>query len=113
MSDEQTITEPSSKLKENKTSTSPGYLEVVFIAFIAATAALYGYDHYFATKIVFVDMKGYLRGQKALLTAGEITEEQWKGGLDKLGQVFDNQPANQIIMLKEVVLRNGRELSIK
>lgn len=101
------------RLRSCKPTATPGYLEVVFIALIAAAAANYGYDHYFASKIVVMDMKGYLREQKALLVAGEITEEQWKAGLDKLGQVLDKQPANQIILLKEVVLKNGRELSIK
>ena len=101
------------RLRSCNPTATPGYLEVVFIALIAAAGAIYGYDHYFASKIVVMDMKGYLREQKALLVAGEITEEQWKAGLDKLGQVLDKQPANQIILLKEVVLKNGRELSIK
>ena len=104
---------PRGRLRSCNPTATPGYLEVVFIALIAAAGAIYGYDHYFASKIVVMDIKGYLREQKALLVAGEITEEQWKAGLDKLGQVLDKQPANQIILLKEVVLKNGRELSIK
>ncbi len=97
----------------NKLSSNPGYLEVLFIAHMVAMAALYGYDHFFADKIVALDIKGYLGEQKALLTAGKITEEQWKAGLDRLEQILQEQPANQMVILKDVVLKNGREITIK
>ena len=105
--------ETDSKKEGNRISSTPGYLEVLFIAHMVAMAALYGYDHFFADKVVALDIKGYLGEQKALLTAGKITEEQWKAGLDRLEQILHDQPANQMVILKDVVLKNGRELTIK
>ncbi|MCK5232708.1 MAG: hypothetical protein KAR13_20710, partial [Desulfobulbaceae bacterium] len=69
-----------------------------------------------AQKISVLDLKGYLRTQKALLTTGEITRQQWKAGLDSVEQALNREAAanpNHVIVLKEVVLRNGKEISIK
>jgi len=102
--------------ESDKSATSgPGYLEVIVIALIMAVVALAGYDRLFAQKIKVLDLKGYLRTQKALLTAGEITTEQWKGKLDTVEQILNDEATchrNHVIILKDVVLRNGEEIRI-
>lgn len=101
---------------EKNVSTGPGYLEVIVIALIMAAVAVIGYDRLVAQKISVLDLKGYLRTQKALLTTGEITRQQWKAGLDSVEQALNREAAanpNHVIVLKEVVLRNGKEISIK
>ncbi len=101
---------------EKALSTGPGYLEVIVIALLMAVVALAGYDRLFAQKIKVLDLKGYLRTQKALLTAGEITTEQWKGKLDTVEQILNDEAVrhrNHVIILKDVVLRNGKEIRIK
>ncbi len=104
--------------KENtkkSTTTGPGYFEVIVLALLVSCLALYGYDQYFAQKIKVVDLKGYLRTQSALLATGELTQEQWQAGLDKVEQVLNKETAdgNTIIVLKEVVLRNGKEIQLR
>ena len=96
-------------LVPGKQSVRPGYLEVVLIALVVAGVSLFAYDRWFAPRVVAFDLKGYLRTQQALLTSGEITESQWQQGLNRLEQVFREQPPNRTILLKEVVLKNGRE----
>ena len=91
----------------------PGYLEVVLIALVVAGINLFAYDRWFVPRVVAFDLKGYLRAQQALLTSGEITEAQWQQGLDRLEQVFREQPPNRMILLKEVVLKNGREPELR
>lgn len=94
----------------------PGYLEVIIIAIMMAAFVVMGYDRFFAHKIQVLDLKRYLRTQKALLAAGEITQQQWKVKLDNLEQVLDAAAAgnkNHVIVLKDVVLRNGDEINIK
>ena len=100
-------------LVPGKQSIRPGYLEVVLIALVVAGIALFVYDHWFVPKVVAFDLKGYLRAQQALLASGEITEAQWQQGLDRLEQVFRAQPPNRTILLKEVVLKNGREPELR
>ena len=100
-------------LVPGKQSVRPGYLEVVLIALVVAGVSLFAYDRWFAPRVVAFDLKGYLRTQQALLANGEITEAQWQQGLDRLEQVFRAQPPNHTILLKEVVLKNGREPELR
>ena len=100
-------------LVPGKQSVPPGYLEVLLIALVVAGITLFAYDRWFAPKVVAFDLKGYLRAQQALLASGEITEAQWQQGLERLEQVFRAQPPNRTILLKEVVLKNGREPELR
>ena len=100
-------------LVPGKQSVRPGYLEVLFIALAVAGVSLFAYDRWFVDRVVAFDLKGYLRTQQALLASGEITEAQWQQGLDRLEQVFREQPPNHTILLKEVVLKNGREPELR
>ena len=100
-------------LVPGKQAVRPGYLEVVLIALAVAGLAMFAYDRWFVPQVVAFDLKGYLRAQQALLTSGEITEAQWQQGLDRLELVFRAQPPNRTILLKEVVLKNGREPELR
>ena len=104
-----------SEQRKPEQSGGPGYLEVIVISLIMAALAVVGYDRMYAQKIKVLDLKGYLRTQKALLVAGEINEDQWKASLDKLEHVLNREAVdpNHVILLKEVVLKNGDEISIK
>ena len=104
------------KAERKNSKLTPSYIEVIFIVLIVVSGAIYGYDQYFAQKVKVVDIGGYLRQQKALLAAGEITGEDLKAGLDKIDRLVSQeaeQYKNHIIILKEVVLKNGNELKIK
>ena len=94
-------------------SVKPGYLEMLLIALAVAGVSLFFYDRWFVPRVVAFDLKGYLRTQQALLASGEITEAQWQQGLDQLELVFRAQPSNRTILLKEVVLKNGREPELR
>ena len=102
---------------DKKVTANPGYLESIAIALITAviTATLITgiYDRRFSQKIRVVDLKGYIKTQKALLLAGERNEKQWKTSLDTLENTLNSEPTNHVIILKDVVLRNGDEISIK
>ena len=100
-------------LVPGKQSVRPGYLEVVLIALVVAGVSLFTYDRWFVDRVVAFDLKGYLRTQQALLANGEITEAQWQQRLDRLEQVFRELPPNRTILLKEVVLKNGREPELR
>ncbi|MGB3222835.1 MAG: hypothetical protein WBB23_08535 [Desulforhopalus sp.] len=109
------MSEEKSRQPEKTVSTGPGYFEVIILALILSAATVMGYDRMFAQKVKVLDLKGYLRTQKALLAAGEITEQQWTMKLDTVEQILNNEAAshpNQIIVLKDVVLRNGDEIRI-
>ncbi len=94
----------------------PGYMEVIAISLIIIAAAFWSYDRYFAQKIKIVDMSGYFRQQKALMAAGELTEEDFRASLSRIDSIISQDAElnkNQIYILKEVVLKNGEELPIR
>jgi len=97
-------------MKESKPET-PGYLEVFLIAAVVTFTAVSGYDLFLARKVKTFDLQGYLRGQKALLQAGEITDEQLQANLDRIERMLDAENSNHVVVLKDVVLRNGDEIS--
>ena len=110
------MSENEGKADRKTSKLTPSYIEVILIVLIVVSGAIYGYDRYFAQKFMVVDIGGYLRQQKALLAAGEITGDDLKAGLDKIDRLVSQQAdqhKNHIIILKEVVLKNGKELSIK
>jgi len=103
------------KPPRNGKAFGPGYIEVMVIALIVVAGALYGYDQYFAQKIMVVDLKGYVRRENAMLAAGEITKEQWQAGLDEVDKIIAIEAAknlNRVILLKDAVLKNGEEFHV-
>ena len=82
-------------------------------AFITVIAITFIYHYRFAQEIKVVDLKGYIRNQAALLSAGEISKAQWQENLDVMEKRLQNEPANHVILLKEVVLKNAEEHYIK
>lgn len=103
------------RIQGTRAPVMPGYIEVVTIAALVVAGGLFVYDRYYATKITVIDLQGYVREQKALINSGAITEEQWRDSLDRLDQTMKTLPANQAIISKDVVLKNGNfyEITIK
>jgi hypothetical protein len=100
---------------EKISSTHPGYLEVIGIACVIALGVAWGYDQLLAQKVLTFDLKGYLREQTALIKAGEMTEEQFKTNLDRTEAILNlrAENSNHVVLLKDVVVRNGNEISPK
>ena len=94
-----------------KPKTAPGYLEIVLITIFIVLGAIWGYDHFLAQKVLTFDLKGYLRQQTALIKAGEMTDEQFKTNLDRVEALLNAEKNNHVILLKDVVVRNGDEIS--
>ncbi|MDK9707634.1 MAG: hypothetical protein OEL83_11355 [Desulforhopalus sp.] len=93
--------------------TTPGYLEIIVITILIVGGAIWGYDHFLAQKILTFDLSGYLREQTALIKAGEMTEEQFKSNLDRTEALLSAKAdkSRHVILLKDVVMRNGNEIS--
>ena len=102
-------------MTEEKPKATPGYVEIIVITILIVGTALWGYDQFLAQKVLTFDLKGYLREQTALIKAGEMTEEQFKSNLDRTEAILnaEAEKSNHVILLKDVVVRNGNEISPK
>jgi hypothetical protein len=94
--------------------TGPGYLLTIIISLIVSiitvitTVAIY--DQRYAQKVVVMDLKGFIRQQRDRMVAGKLDEEQFRKSLDTMEAVLLAVPTNHTVIMKEVVLRNGREI---
>ena len=104
-------------MKNQNVNSCPGYWAVTAIALVTAVitsaAVTFIYHSRLAQQIKVVDLKGYMMNQKVLLSTGEIDEAQWLNNLNAFEERLQNEPANHVVLLKEVVLRNGEELHVQ
>ncbi|MEW6291033.1 MAG: hypothetical protein AB1545_14395 [Thermodesulfobacteriota bacterium] len=80
------------------------------VSFATAVGVVAFYDQRYAQKIVTLDLQGYIRAQRDKAVAGEISDEELRKNIDAMESVLLAQPPNHIVLLKEVVLRNAREI---
>ena len=81
----------------------------VFLSVAAMTGILAAYDNYFAQKIVALDVKGYIAGQRDLYLNGKITDAELKESFDRLEKVKERVPKNRVIILGDVLVRKNVE----
>jgi hypothetical protein len=89
-----------------------GYLDVIVITLIIALLTVFVYDRFFATRVVMVDLTGFVREQKELLARGKIDQAEVSANLARLQTYIKNQPKNLMVITKAVVLANGREIPL-
>ena len=87
-----------------------GYLDVIWIALIAAFLSIAAYDRFIASKVVTVDLTGFVKEQKELLARGKIRETDVTDGLDQFWKFLQHQPKNLTVVNKDAVLANGKEI---
>ena len=101
--------EPTAINKQN-----PGFLFFVCIALLVSIVASIGvvavYDLRYAQKIVTMDLQGYIRALRDKVMSGELTDEQMRRKIDAMEAALLAEPDNHTVLLKEVVLRNAREI---
>jgi len=97
-------------LKKQKQSIVATVLIAMAVSFVTAMGVVAFYDQRYAQKIVTMDLQGYIRAQRDKTVAGEISDEELRRNIDAMEATLLAQPPNHIVLLKEVVLRNAREI---
>ncbi len=99
--------EPAEKAEKK----SPGWLAVaalcLLISMVVSAGSVYVYDHYFAQKIVSVDIKGYIAKQRDLYLSGKETGKQFRANIDKLAAAVKGIPQNRVAIMGDAVIRNA------
>lgn len=81
-------------------------LLMVAISVSVSVFIVHYYDTHYATKIVTLDLKGYIKDQWQLFERGEISEDVLRARLDRLETIVNGTPKNEVILLGDVVLGN-------
>ena len=83
-------------------------LASVALSLCLTAVALYVYDLKIAQKLVVIDMNTFLNEQRSLLLAGKGAESDKR--FDELEAKLSQLPANQVVLLKSVAVRNATEI---
>ena len=89
-----------------------GYLDIIVIALVTALLTVTIYDQFFATKVVMVDLTEFVKEQKELFAQGKIDQAELSANLSRLQTYIKNQPKNLMVITKDVVLANGKEIPL-
>ncbi|MDA8160115.1 MAG: hypothetical protein M0T76_05260 [Desulfobacteraceae bacterium] len=82
----------------------------LLVSLLTATGVVAIYDRRYAQKIVTMDLKGYIQAQRDKAVNGTASDEELRRGLDAMEAALFAEPANHIVLMKDVVLRNAREI---
>lgn len=89
----------------------PGTLALIGIflavSLAASLATIAGYDHWYAQKVVAVDIKGYIAQQRDNYLAGKLSDEELRKSFDRLEAVITAIPKNRVIIMGDAVVRNA------
>ena len=86
------------------------FLISLVVSLLTATSVVGIYDQRYAQKLVVMDLKGYIRNQRDKAMSNEISDEELRRKFDAMEAALLAQPANHTVLLKDVVLRNAREI---
>ena len=85
-------------------------LLIVNIIVSIATVSLY--DRYFARRVAFIDIRGYMLDRKKLFLAGSITEKQFTESVDEIEKALLKTDKRTVVLLGDAVVRNAEKINI-
>jgi hypothetical protein len=83
---------------------------VMGISLASSAALILIYDRYFATRIVAVDIKGFIAEQRDLFVQGKIDDGQLKRNIESLEKVIESIPSNEVVIIGDAVVRNAKTI---
>lgn len=83
---------------------------VLGISLASSAASIVVYDRYFATRIVAVDIKGFIATQRDLFIQGKIDDDQLRKNIESLEKAIENIPSNEVVIMGDAVVRNAKAI---
>lgn len=79
----------------------------ILVSLATSAVTLSVYDHWFAQKIVAVDMKGFITLQRYRYRDGKINDEDLRKTFDRLEQLMNSIPKNRVVIMADTAIRNA------
>lgn len=89
-----------------KMSNRSSLLLVLAVSLVTSAASVAAYDHFFAQKVVAVDIKSFIEEKKADFVAGRLDEAGMKREMDKLEAMVAAIPKNKAVLMGDLVVKN-------
>jgi hypothetical protein len=84
----------------------------ILLNIVITSTGIFLYDYLFATKIVAVDLKGFIARHRDLYTTGKITDKQLLENIDALERYVLTLKANEVAVMADAVVRNAKRLRL-
>ncbi len=97
--------QPSTPSACGVTRTTAALLAIVVSA-ITSTASVVAYDHFYAQKVVAVDIRTFIEAKKADYLAGRLDDASLKVEMDKLEATVASIPKNKAVLMGDLVVKN-------
>jgi hypothetical protein len=106
------LEEPKESAKPNRPF--PGWVKagllVLGLSLVSSAASIAVYDRYFATRIVAVDIKGFIALQRDLFVQGKIDDDQLRRNIESLERTIEEIPSNEVVIMGDAVVRNAKTI---
>ena len=89
-----------------KAANRSSLLLVLAVSLVTSAASVATYDHFFAQKVVAVDIKSFIEDKKADFVAGRLDEAGMKREMDKLEATVAAIPKNKAVLMGDLVVKN-------
>ena len=103
--------EPPKTYPKEQPKRQPGALTLIGACLVvslgASLATIAAYDHWYAQKVVAVDIKGYIAQQRDNYLAGKMNDDELRKSFDRLEAVITAIPKNRVIIMGDAVVRNA------
>jgi hypothetical protein len=85
---------------------------LLIVNIIVSITAVSLYDRYFARRVAFIDIRGYMLDRKKLFLAGSITEKQFTESVDEIEKALQKTDKRTVVLLGDAVVRNAEKINI-
>lgn len=89
-----------------KSANRPSLLLLLAVSLVTSAVSVAAYDHFFAQKVVAVDIKSFIEDKKADFVAGRLDEAGMKREMDKLEATVAAIPKNKAVLMGDLVVKN-------
>jgi len=80
------------------------------VSTVTSIITLFSYDHWYAQKVVAVDIKGYIEAQRENYLAGKMSDDDLRKSFDRLEAVVTAIPKNRVVIMGDAVVRNAETI---
>ncbi len=84
------------------------WLMAILVSLGISSLSILVYDRYFATRIVAVDIKGFIAAQRDLYVQGKTDDAQLRQNIETLERMIQNTPENVVVIMGDAVVRNAK-----
>ena len=99
-------------MREKSKLTVGAVILLLIVNIIVSIITVSLYDRYFARRVAFIDIRGYMLDRKQLFLAGSITEKQFTESVDKIEKALLKTDKRTVVLLGDAVVRNAEKINI-